>query len=463
MVLKEGEKFKGNAAKLASDQASSQAKANAAMQEAADAIGNRLLPAYSEIMNTVTKLSKITTDIFKKSEFEKVTEQITEQKIKLGTLSETYISLKDKVNKTAGEQEAYNTAISNLQTLYPEYLGNLDLNNIKTSTAISLMQQLNDEMDIRYFKMQSEAKTKDLYEKSAKALETEVSATMKINELLARKKAYEKTDDYKKGITVDFDTKIKYYQKYKDDAIRIQKETQQEIKNVRDYYNRMEEEALKRKKKYYNSPTGIYNTYNPNSEPTIVTGKKEKKEKTATKESFSLDTTESTKQKLIEQEYKYKVDLANAKEEEKWRVELENKKAVAVIKAVAENEKKIAKIRKKVESGNLSESAGKKQAQALNEMLAEQLGKLELDLTVKEKGVDYAKNALGLSSLESYGIIVPIEGDITQLEKELQRIADDKMKEVNKQEKAVGLTDMSNYGVTARTRDDDIADENRVV
>ena len=90
-------------------------------------------------------------------------------------------------------------------------------------------------------------------------------------------------------------------------------------------------------------------------------------------------------------------------------------------------------------------------------------GKLKLDLTVKEKGVDYAKNALGLSSLESYGIIVPIEGDIAQLENELQRIANNKIKEIYKQEKAVGLTDMSNYGVTARTRDDDIADENRVV
>ena len=37
---------------------------------------------------------------------------------------------------------------------------------------------------------------------------------------------------------------------------------------------------------------------------------KNAKEGSGKKESFSLDTTESTKQKLIKQEYKYKTDFA---------------------------------------------------------------------------------------------------------------------------------------------------------
>jgi hypothetical protein len=456
MALKEGEKFKGNAAKLAGDQASSQAKANAAMQEAADAIGNRLLPAYSSLMGIITDVSKKTADIFKKSEFEKVTKEMEKQQIMLYGLGSSFLDLKSKTKLTAEEQETYNDIIKQLQQMFPDVLKNIDLQNLKYADAVKLLQQLNAEMENKILIQQSEATVKDYSEKIVKSLKKEAEATQRL--ITARgylKKAQEGNNGLKIG---EWAQEVRNQEKRIEDEKKTREYYRQQIENTKNYYKDLIKLNESAKKSFFVQPEGIYNNYDKSKKPDIITTK----EDSGKKERFSLDTTESTKQKLIEQEYKYKVDLANAKEEEKWRVDLENRKAVAIINATAENEKKIAAIREKVESGKLSESEGKKQAQALNEALAEQIGKLELDLKIKEKGVDYAKNALGLSSLENYGIIVPIAGDATQLENELQRIADNKMREINKQGGAVGLMDMSNYGVTARTREDDIADENRV-
>lgn len=465
MVLKEGEKFKGNAAKLANDQASAQVKANAAMKEAADAIGNRLLPAYSGIMKAITDLAVATTDIFKISKFEAVTNELNSQEKSLKTLQYTYLELKGKINLTDAEQKMFLRTIQELKTTYPDFLGNIDMQNIKLSSAITLFEELNKQMLNKRVNMMQEAEMSDLMDEQIKLRIKEAEAMEKVNTLKANP-----VGGWRGKYTAINLTNLAHAEDLLLNIRRKMEANGTAIDRTNEKYKKLKENiASSEKTTIYTKPAFLTKLEADTKESQRIQAEIDKRNQdknvisgTAKKESYSLDTTESTKQKLIEQEYKYKTDLANAKEEEKWRVELENKKAVAVIKAVAENKKKIAKIREKVENGRLSESAGKKQAQALNEQLAKQLGKLELDLTVKEKGVDYAKNALGLSSLESYGIIVPIAGDITQLEKELQRIADNKMKEVNKQSGAVGLMDMSNYGVTARTREDDIADENRV-
>ena len=130
-------------------------------------------------------------------------------------------------------------------------------------------------------------------------------------------------------------------------------------------------------------------------------------------------------------------------------IELKYKTASAVLDAEDKYNKAIA--------GAKNQETAKK---AMDELISS-VGQLELDLKIKEKNINYAKKALGLTNLEEYGITIPISEDTTQRDNELQRIADDYLKEINKQGLAVGLTDVSNYGVTPRTRDDDLSDEEK--
>ena len=185
MVLKEGEKFKGNAAKLTDDQASSQAKANAAMKEAADAIGNRLLPAYGGIMKAITDLAVATTDIFKISKFEAVTNELDNQKERLKTLQYTYLELKDKINLTDAEQGLFLKTINELKSSYPDFLGNIDLQNIKLSSAITLFEELNKQMLNKRVNMMQEAEMSDLMDKQIKLRIKEAEAMEKVNTLSA--------------------------------------------------------------------------------------------------------------------------------------------------------------------------------------------------------------------------------------------------------------------------------------
>src|SRR5574344_2152278 len=130
MVLKEGEKFKGNAAKLANDQASSQEKANAAMKEAADAIGNRLLPAYSGIMGAVADVSKVLTSMFSKNRIDEANEYakaVKKQKTEFDELSITYTRLSANQNKTKEETKIYKYTIKKIKKQYPEFLEKIDM------------------------------------------------------------------------------------------------------------------------------------------------------------------------------------------------------------------------------------------------------------------------------------------------------------------------------------------------
>ena len=448
MVLKEGEKFKGNAAKLAESQASAQAKANAAMKEAADAIGNRVLPAYSAIMGTVSNVSKSLTSIFSKNRVDEANDYakaINKQKTEFDNLSTTYTRLATNQNKTAEETKVYKDTIAELKKQYPDFLDNIDMEKKGYEGVAEALFKINEQLNK---KLLFSMKEKEMAVQQQKIIDADLKkyeATVKQNEALSKQQVLinqlsKKTEEWQAGRYVtnsegnkEFvkftagdakkDTSIKYVNgEYMKKMLAAEDEyalstERRRIANMKDSfarenagYDKQKADAVEEMKKIdkkYDAISG----YNPiadakakeeaerkrkakeeaerkakeEAEAARLAKEKAAKEKKGLgkKESFSLDTSESTKQKLIEQEYKYKTDLANAKEEEKWRVELENKKAVAVINATAENEKKIAKIRENVENDKLSESAGKEQAQALNEALAEQLGKLELDLSLK--------------------------------------------------------------------------------
>lgn len=168
MVLKEGEKFKGNAAKLADDQASSQAKANAAMKEAADAIGNRLLPAYSGLMKSVADLSKMATDIFKVSEISKATTAMENQKMELYSLTDAYLELKSKSTLTADEAERYKKIIGELEGKYGEYIKNINLEKDSYNDVKIALEEASAAL-LKYTSIQlAQADIKDATTKSVK-------------------------------------------------------------------------------------------------------------------------------------------------------------------------------------------------------------------------------------------------------------------------------------------------------
>jgi len=168
MVLKEGEKFKGNAAKLAGDQASAQAKANAAMQEAADAIGNRLLPAYSEIMNIVSKISKMTADVFRVSEISKTTTAMENQKTELYSLTDAYLELKSKSTLTADEADRYKKIIAELEGKYGKYIKNIKLEKDSYNDVKIALEEASTAL-LKYTSIQlAQADIKDATTKSVK-------------------------------------------------------------------------------------------------------------------------------------------------------------------------------------------------------------------------------------------------------------------------------------------------------
>ena len=109
---------------------------------------------------------------------------------------------------------------------------------------------------------------------------------------------------------------------------------------------------------------------------------------------------------------------------------------------------------------------------AMDELISS-VGKLELDLKIKEKSIDYAKNALGLTNLEEYGINVPIQKDAMLEEAEnllyeykhmIDDMATEFLNKLKGAESAAGLTDVSSYGVPKpepKPKDGELSEEEK--
>ena len=127
--------------------------------------------------------TEVNTIWVKGTNLEKVTGEYYKQREELGYLSEAYFKLKGNLNKTKVEQEMYLDVIDKLKALYPDYLKNLDLENISNATMLNLLKQINGNLEIKYLLMAKEAAMQDNMKKAAQYREAEKKQLEAINKL----------------------------------------------------------------------------------------------------------------------------------------------------------------------------------------------------------------------------------------------------------------------------------------
>ena len=151
-------------------------------------------------------------------------------------------------------------------------------------------------------------------------------------------------------------------------------------------------------------------------------------------------------QKKAELEYKRQADLVHAKKEEENIINLKYASQAKILE---------------IEDTFAKEVAGaktQKQVEAAYDKMIKAIGEEELALKTSVTIEEGKANALAIweevqKKINGYGGIT--------VDLKLRKVADDYLKEINKQGLAVGLTDVSNYGVKPRTREDDLSDEAR--
>ena len=146
---------------------------NCSIKSLSDEIGNRANPYFSAFLGIITNVANTTAEWVKGTNLEKVTGEYYKQREELGYLSEAYFKLKGNLNKTKVEQEMYLDVIDKLKALYPDYLKNLDLENISNATMLNILKQINGNLEIKYLLMAKEAAMQDNMKKAAQYREAE--------------------------------------------------------------------------------------------------------------------------------------------------------------------------------------------------------------------------------------------------------------------------------------------------
>lgn len=323
-----------------------------AWQSFKEVLGERLQPTVDALFTGFSKVLGVMTEVFKKTEVEKVTEDIEEQRIKTYALSDAYLELKEKANKTTAEQEYYTEVIAELQKMYPDYLKNMDLQNIKMGEAKDLMAELNKEMETKFLNMRAEAATTELYDKLTAKIVEEKMYLNEIKKGEAKIKAFEQTDAYKQGQSLsnaslaNYSMAKSYLPKVREEIVKIKAE----IKETTDFYKELIKNDEQTKKKiYYKTPDGVYNNYDPSDEPTSTTkGGTGDKDKTK----YTLDTSETLAQKKQKINAKADEELLLADEWQKKIIEINRKKEIAIAEAEFKLAAEIQKMKNELEKDN---------------------------------------------------------------------------------------------------------------
>lgn len=434
-----------------------------------EVLGERLQPTVDALFTGFSGLLRITTEVFKQTEVEKVTEDIEEQRIRTYALSDAYLELKDKANKSTAEQEYYTEVIAELQKMYPDYLKNMDLQNIKMGEAKKLMAELNQEMETKFLNMKAEAATTDLYNKLADKIVEEKVYLNEIKKGEARIKAFEQTDAYKQGQTLSNDSLVNY-NLAKSYLPKVREEiakTKAEIKETTDFYKELIKTDEQTKKKiYYKTPDGVYNNYDPSDEPTSITtvgtGEKDKTK-------YSLDTSERIETKKKKLDAELAEEQKNADKWEKQINVIENEKADAEIDAQTKYDNKIKSYEAELAKNNTAENKKRLDAKVTEAQkeLATSIAVITSTSNDKIKAIQDAKQAEADAEKkadEKYE--QDKEARIAERDRarEQQRERTEQYRENTPEKKlergeayayqVVGLTDPSSYGV----RDKEIED-----
>ena len=383
-ILAEGAKFEGNAAKLANDNAAASAKMSAAIKNLSDEIGNKANPYFSSFLGIITEVTKATAEWAKGTNLDKVTGEYYKQREELGYLSEAYFKLKGNLNKTKVEQEIYLGVIEKLKTLYPDYLKNLDLENISNATMLNILKQINSNLEIKYLLMAKEAAMQDNMKKAAQYREAEKKQLEEINRLETDRKNGKPAN---LGIVLagGYDKAIKnaknlasIYKKSADDALKA-------ANQAGDYWQQQIEKASGKNIDFKEPDWLVKMKADIKKRQEEEAKKKAEPKATAkAKAEFKPDTEKTLAQKKAELEYKMQADLINAKKEE------EN-----IIKLKYASQAKILEI----EDTFAKEVAGaktQKQVEAARDKMIQAIGEEELALKTSVTIEEGKSNALAI-------------------------------------------------------------------
>lgn len=132
IILTEIERQYGGQAKAVADATGQITKITNKIGDFKEKLGGLLKGALIPIFNWLGRIVDGLDDLFNslnpaESELQKLTKAAQEQKTEFLTLAETYKILAEKTELTKVENELYQETITALQTLYPNYLKNIDL------------------------------------------------------------------------------------------------------------------------------------------------------------------------------------------------------------------------------------------------------------------------------------------------------------------------------------------------
>ena len=159
MATEQSSKAIGDYARTSDQLANVERRRSEVQKEMAEKVGQRLVPIY-QLYNKVA-LSVLET--FQEKESEKIRKQSNE----FENLSRVYLGLKEKTQLTAQEKQTLDKAIKDLQTQYPAYLKNVNLEKGSYEEVSKAINKVSDSLKAKAMIAIRDEKLQPLYQREA--------------------------------------------------------------------------------------------------------------------------------------------------------------------------------------------------------------------------------------------------------------------------------------------------------
>lgn len=330
-----------------------------AWQTFKEVLGDRLQPTVDGLFTGFSKLIGVMTEVFKQTEVEKVTEDISAQQVEVQMLQNEFETLATKTNRTKEEQGKLEKVISELQKIYPDFLKNVDAQKIGYDDMTTALSGLNKQMERKFVYMAAEAEISDKMKEYAKYQKKVVENEDKLAEAIAKRQLKEKellgmtTEEAKKtGKMGEFSEKKGKL--LTGDLFQLGREYENE--NTWKKYLERDKTAAK---KYLGEVEKIKEDYNDvlkefGSAEEIVTGNGVTGNGTGddTKTKYSLDTSQTLAQKKQKINAKADEELILADEFQKKIIEINRKRDLSIAEAEFKLADDIQKMKDELEKDN---------------------------------------------------------------------------------------------------------------
>lgn len=158
-ILKEGNKFKGNAAILAEEYAGSVAKLDTSWNNLKNTLGQEVKPAAKEITSVFAQMVSAFDDYLSPKKSEQLDKQATE----IENLAYIYEELSKKQNLTTSEEKARIKIFEEMKKMYPAQLSNLKTEKEYYKQVSEAVKAINNDLKTKILIEVQEEKLKKLY------------------------------------------------------------------------------------------------------------------------------------------------------------------------------------------------------------------------------------------------------------------------------------------------------------